>query len=134
MNSIFVLKPVLDLIYEDAKKDKEETESLKKRIKELEEELDRKYQLENATEAVLNIVPKIVQKNESVEIDDSLYIVEASLPASSNPIPVKNEIVQEGETKTIKMINNMTKKEYMKEYQKNYRKKQKKSKENSMNV
>ena len=128
MNSIFVLKPILDLIYEDAKKDKEEIESLKKRIKELEE-------LIRVQPAVVPIpvqipVPSHVQES---EIDDSQYASEASLPATSVPVSVKNEIVED-ETKTVKMINNMTKKEYMKEYQKNYRKKQKENKEIVMNV
>jgi len=137
MNSIFVLKPILDLIYDDAKKDKEEIESLKKRIKELEEALKNRIQSESISsvvpEVVSNVVPKMTCES---EIDDSQYASEASLPATSIPISAKNEIVED-ETKTVKMINNMSKKEYMKEYQKNYRKKQKASKENKeivMNV
>lgn len=129
MNSIFVLKPVLDLIYEDAKRDREEIESLKKRIRELEEELKNKVK----EEVVPNPVPIPVKE---AEIDDSQYASEASLPATSVPVSVKNEIVED-ETKTVKMVNNMSKKEYMKEYQKNYRKKQKENKENKeivMNV
>jgi hypothetical protein len=131
MNSIFVLKPVLDLIYEDAKRDREEIESLKKRIRELEEELKNKVQTEVDSEAVPNTIPNSIKGG---EIDDSQYEAEASLPATSVPVSLKNEIVQEGETKTVQMINNMTKKEYMKEYQKNYRKKQKENKEIVMNV
>ena len=135
MNSIFVLKPILDLIYEDAKKDKEEIESLKKRIKELEGLI--KVQpaivpspVQNQVQEVLqNVLPKATHES---EIDDSQYASEASLPATSAPVSAKNEV--EDETKTVKMINNMSKKEYMKEYQKNYRKKQKESKEIVMNV
>ena len=77
-----------------------------------------------------NVLPKAIQES---EIDDSQYASEASLPATSAPVSVKNEIVED-ETKTVKMINNMSKKEYMKEYQKNYRKKQKENKEIVMNV
>jgi hypothetical protein len=128
MNSIFVLKPILDLIYEDAKKDKEEIESLKKRIKELEGLI--KVQPMIIPSPVQGSMPSPVQES---EIDDSQYASEASLPATSVPISLKNEIVED-ETKTVKMINNMSKKEYMKEYQKNYRKKQKESKEIVMNV
>jgi len=128
MNSIFVLKPILDLIYEDAKKDKEEIESLKKRIKELEGLI--KVQPTSLSNPVQSSVPNPVQES---EIDDSQYASEASLPATSVPVSLKNEIVED-ETKTVKMINNMSKKEYMKEYQKNYRKKQKESKEIVMNV
>ena len=135
MNSIFVLKPVLDLIYDDAKRDREEIESLKKRIKELEEELKNKVQTEAVSDAVPNTIPNTIPNPVTgVEIDDSQYASEASLPATSVPVSLKNEIVQEGETKTVQMINNMTKKEYMKEYQKNYRKKQKENKEIVMNV
>ena len=165
MNSIFVLKPILDLIYEDAKKDREEIEALKKRVKELEEELKSRVQLEAVLRTVSDTVPRVVPEAvprvvpeaalrvvpeampravpeapyglETLEIDDSQYAAEASLPATSIPVSVKNEIVEEGDTKTIKMINNMTKKEYMKEYQKNYRKRQKESRENKeivMNV
>ena len=131
MNSIFVLKPILDLIYEDAKKDKEEIESLKKRIKELEGLI--KGQPTSLANPVQNPVPSSVQNPvQESEIDDSQYASEASLPATSAPVSAKNEV--EDETKTVKMINNMSKKEYMKEYQKNYRKKQKESKEIVMNV
>jgi hypothetical protein len=131
MNSIFVLKPILDLIYEDAKKDKEEIETLKKRIKELEGLIKiQPVVVQNQVQEVLpNVLPKAIQES---EIDDSQYASEASLPATSAPVSVKNEV--EDETKTVKMINNMSKKEYMKEYQKNYRKKQKESKEIVMNV
>ena len=132
MNSIFVLKPILDLIYEDAKKDKEEIESLKKRIKELEGLIKvQPVVVQNQVQEVLpNVLPRVIQES---EIDDSQYASEASLPATSVPVSLKNEIVED-ETKTVKMINNMSKKEYMKEYQKNYRKKQKENKEIVMNV
>jgi len=132
MNSIFVLKPILDLIYEDAKKDKEEIESLKKRIKELEGliKVQPAVQPSPVQQPVQSPVSIPVQES---EIDDSQYASEASLPATSVPVSVKNEIIED-ETKTVKMINNMSKKEYMKEYQKNYRKKQKENKEIVMNV
>jgi hypothetical protein len=157
MNSIFVLKPILDLIYEDAKRDKEEIEALKKRITFLEGELKNRVQgvvmsepVTAATAATVATVTTVaaatvasvsvsepVHEIKSVEIDDSQYAAEASRPATSVPISLKNEVVQEGDTKTVQMVNNMSKKEYMKEYQKNYRKKQKEGKENKeiiMNV
>jgi hypothetical protein len=154
MNSIFVLKPILDLIYEDAKRDKEEIEALKKRITFLEGELKNRVQgvvmsepVTAATAATVTTVAAAtvasvsvsepVHEIKSVEIDDSQYAAEASRPATSVPISLKNEVVQEGDTKTVQMVNNMSKKEYMKEYQKNYRKKQKEGKENKeiiMNV
>lgn len=154
MNSIFVLKPILDLIYEDAKRDKEEIEALKKRITFLEGELKNRVQGVVMSEPVIAAtaatvttasvatvasvsVSEPVHEIKSVEIDDSQYAAEASRPATSVPISLKNEVVQEGDTKTVQMVNNMSKKEYMKEYQKNYRKKQKEGKENKeiiMNV
>jgi hypothetical protein len=137
-NSIFILKPIWDALYEDAKKDKEEMGALKKRLAECDEErvkqlqkeietLKQKvYALENAT-----LKSCTFHNVNDDTIDDAAFAAEANAP----PTPYKeekavNEIImpvikEEKDTKTVKMVGSKTKQEYQREYQRAYRKKQK---------
>ena len=126
MNSILILKPIVDALYEEMKEYKEKTD---KRIKELEAEV-----------AVLRVqrkrpvvAPPVVVLEDS---DDEAFAKAAQAPPTSSPAPVlaqveiKSEIkeiptLNKEETKTVKMIGGKDAKEYMKDYQRTYRKKQK---------
>lgn len=152
-NSIFILKPIWDALYEDAKRDREEMDALKKRLeacneahmneykREIEElkakvktleEYNRELHLENNT-------LKSCAYHDPFVVDDAAYAAEASAPpcnqveeksvhdviiAEAPVVPVVEEPVEES-TKTVKMIGTKTKQEYQREYQRNYRKKQK---------
>jgi predicted nuclease with TOPRIM domain len=129
-NSIFILKPIIDALYEDAKKDREMMEALKNKISMLEKENSELY-AENR---------RLAKVDGMVEIDDAAYAAEASAPATcftgatcttlqveetvENKVvePVEQEKQVEETLKTVKMIGTLSKKEYMKEYQRNYRK------------
>jgi hypothetical protein len=127
LNSIFILKPIIDALYEDAKKDREMMEALKNKISMLEKENLELY-AENR---------RLAKVDGMVEIDDAAYAAEASAPATcftgatshteekaENKVvePVEQEEQVEESLKTVKMVGTLSKKEYMKEYQRNYRK------------
>ena len=121
-NSIFILKPIIDALYEDAKRDREMMEALKNKISMLEKENSDLYAENRRLESKVDGM---------VEIDDAAYAAEASAPATSvishaeekveNKVeePVEEQVE---ELKTVKMVGTVSKKEYMKEYQRNYRK------------
>jgi hypothetical protein len=124
MSSILILKPIIDVLYDDVKEYKNKME---KRVKELEEEIaslkaQRKRQVVASNVVVLD------------ESDDEAFAEAALAGLAHEPVvkqvEIKNEVedttstVQE-DTKTVKMIGGKDAKEYMKEYQRNYRKKQK---------
>lgn len=129
-NSIFILKPIIDALYEDAKKDREVMEALKNKISMLEKENSELYAENRRLESKVDGM---------VEIDDAAYAAEASAPAtcviSHVEEKVENKVVEPEEVeqveqveeslKTVKMVGTLSKKEYMKEYQRNYRKQRK---------
>jgi hypothetical protein len=130
-NSIFILKPIIDALYEDAKRDREMMEALKNKISMLEKENSELYAENRRLESKVDGM---------VEIDDAAYAAEASAPATSVTShaeeKVENKVVepeeqakqveeQVEELKTVKMVGTVSKKEYMKEYQRNYRKQRK---------
>lgn len=131
-NSIFILKPIIDALYEDVKKDREVMEALKAKISMLEKENLDLYAENRRLESRVDGM---------VEIDDAAYAAEASAPAtcttgsstctvSQVPVEEKNKVVEpvepvEESLKTVKMVGTVSKKEYMKEYQKKYRKQRK---------
>jgi hypothetical protein len=134
MSTVFVLKPIIDVLYEEVSQYKKEIERLNKIISELTE---RKTNVKT-----VRVVPKTVKEEINEEEDyedvdeDSLAELAAAPPSSSqetslleqvenqNKIIEKPTTVQE-ESKTVKLIAGKDKKEYMKEYHRNYRKKQK---------
>jgi cell division protein FtsB len=126
-NSIFILKPIIDALYEDVKKDREVMDALKAKISVLEKENSELYAENRRLES-------------KVEIDDAAYAAEASAPAtcmtgstcavSQLPAEEENKVIEpieqvEESLKTVKMVGTVSKKEYMKEYQKKYRKQKK---------
>lgn len=124
MSSILILKPIIDVLYDDVKEYKNKME---KRVKELEEEIaSLKAQRKRPV-----VAPNVVVLDES---DDEAFAEAALAGLTHEPVvkqvEIKNEVedststVQE-DTKTVKMIGGKDVKEYMKEYQRNYRKKQK---------
>lgn len=128
MNSILILKPIIDMLYDDMKEYKDKTE---KRIKELEEEL--------ASLRIRRKRPMVAQNVVVVEdsdVDDEAFAEAAQAPPTSSLAPVLIQVEKQTEnsekqtlpqedTKTVKMIGGKDAKEYMKEYQRSYRKKQK---------
>jgi uncharacterized protein YciI len=133
MSSILILKPIIDVLYDDVKEYKNKME---KRVKELEEEIaSLKAQRKRPV-----VTPNVVVLDES---DDDEAFAEAALAGLTHEsvvkqVEIKNEVedtssnVQE-DTKTVKMIGGKDAKEYMKEYQRNYRKKQKENMINKTN-
>ena len=138
-NSIFILKPIWDALYEDAKKDREEMDSLRKRLAECDEE--RVTQLYKEIEMLNQKVYALELENATLKsctlsnaFDDADYAAEANAPAHIYveekavndvvvPILINKEEVKD--TKIVKMVGEKTKKEYQREYQRAYRKKQK---------
>ena len=120
----FMLKPIVDKFYEEAKICKERIETLEKRNKELEEKIAK---LESQGKK---------KKPEVVVIgdDDDVYADEALAPPASSLAPIKEEkpvmitesvTTPQEESKQVNVTVDKSRKEYMKEYQRNYRKKQK---------
>lgn len=134
MSTVFVLKPIIDVLYEEVNQYKKEIERLNKIISDLTE---RKTIVKQ-----VNVLTKNVKDaNEVVELsddeDETLANLAEAPPSSSPAQPVlltqlenQNEnnnipsMTQE-ESKAVKLIAGKDKKEYMKEYQRTYRKKQK---------
>lgn len=126
MNSIIILKSVIDALYDEMKDYKDKTD---KRIKDLENELSC-FQNKKCENIQKNIV--VVDDSD----DDDAFVDEASAPpTSSSPIlqeqeenkikSEENDTMSNCDIKNIKMVAGKDRKEYMKEYQRNYRKKQK---------
>ena len=126
MNTILVLKPIIDALYDEMKAYKEKTD---KRIKELEVELSVFHNKRKR--------PVVAQSVVVIEDSDDEAFAEAALaPPASSLAPVLTQVENKKENtentttvkedvKTVKMIGGKDAKEYMKEYQRNYRKKQK---------
>jgi len=129
-HSIFILKPIIDALYEDVKKDREVMDALQAKISVLEKENSELYAENRRLESRVDGM---------VEIDDAAYAAEASAPAtcttgstcvvSQLPAEEENKVIEpvepEESLKTVKMVGTVSKKEYMKEYQKKYRKQRK---------
>lgn len=120
--TVFILKPIVDALYEEMKVYASENESMKKRIEELEAE-----------------VAKLKKSKERVVLeteDDDIYAEAALAPPTSSPaiilkqeekeeVKVVNGTATQDDSKQISVNVEKNRKEYMKEYQRSYRKKQK---------
>jgi hypothetical protein len=121
---VFMLKPIVDQCYEEAKIYKQRIEALEKRVKELE--------AENA-KLVGQSKKKKVEVVTIEDSDDDVYANEALAPASSlaptkeeKPVVIgENTTTQQEESKQVTVETVKDRKAYLKEYQRNYRKKQK---------
>lgn len=124
MASVFVLKPIIDVLYEEVKSYKEELERLKKENSML-------YAENRRLEGLMD------EMDQMGGINDEEYACLATAPPTSSPSggvlkqeekqnkTENNSTTTQEETKNVKLIGGKDKKEYMKEYQRNYRKKQK---------
>jgi TolA-binding protein len=131
MSTVFVLKPIIDVLYNEVNEYKKEIERLNKIIDELRgRKTDVKQQI--------NVKKK--QENEAIELsdseDDEAFAKEAEAPpmSAANPVVIQvekqnenseNSTLLQEDDKNVKLIGGKDKKEYMKEYQRTYRKKQK---------
>ena len=135
MNTILVLKPIIDALYDEMKEYKEKTD---KRIKELEAELAVFHNKRKRPVVAQNVV--VIDDD-----DDEAFAEAARAPPASSPAPVVVQVETKKETiedttndkedvKNIKMIGGKDAKEYMKEYQRTYRKKLKENTISKTNV
>jgi hypothetical protein len=136
MNTILVLKPIVDALYDEMKEYKDRTD---KRIKELEAEL---AVFRNKRKRPM-VAQEVVVIDES---DDDEAFAEAALaPPASSLAPVVTQVdckkennetitITKEDIKSVKMIGGKDAKEYMKEYQRTYRKKQKENTINKSNM
>jgi DNA-directed RNA polymerase alpha subunit len=135
MSTVFVLKPIIDVLYNEVNEYKKEIERLNKIIDELK---GRKFHKK------VEVIEVESKKNEIIDLtdsdydsdDDEKYAKQAEAPPASSPVYEceqeenknnNNENVSSSndDIKKVKMIGGKEKKEYMKEYQRTYRKKQK---------
>ena len=119
MNTILILKPIIDALYEEMKDYQNRTD---KRIPGLEGQLAQYKNKESYDRFV---------KEVTNEINDDDYAEEALAPGLVLvQEEIKTEVIEEAsavqeDTKNVRMIGGKDAKEYMKEYQRTYRKKQK---------
>lgn len=133
MTSILILKPIIDVLYDEMKEYKEKTD---KKIRELENEL---RLLRNNTQSKA-VHKNIVVVDDSSDDEDYKEMATAPvIPSRHDPSPPtaavqhletqgvkeENSSTAKEEVKVVEMIAGKDRKEYMKEYQRNYRKKQK---------
>lgn len=127
MNTIQILKPIIDTLYEEMRLYQTRTD---KRIQWLEGQLAQ-YKNKESYDKFVNEVMN--------EENDDDYAEEALAPS---PVLIQEEIkkevneevsVTQEDTKNVRMIGGKEAKEYMKEYQRNYRKKQKENMINKTN-
>lgn len=144
MSTVFILKPIIDVLYEEVNEYKKEIERLNKIIDELKNrKTDTDVNMKMPIRARNSVKPiKEVQLYEiSDSEDDEIFSKEAEAPPTSSPATVVTQVEKQNETndlyaliqvdeKNIKLIGGKNKKEYMKEYQRNYRKKQKENLQN----
>lgn len=131
MSTVFVLKPIIDVLYNEVNEYKKEIERLNKIIDELRE---RKTDVKQVTNVQKKQVNEVIEISDSE--DDEAFAKEAEAPPTSAANLVLTQVenqtennenhtsIQEDE-KNVKLIGGKDKKEYMKEYQRTYRKKQK---------
>jgi hypothetical protein len=140
MNTILVLKPIIDALYDDMKEYKEKTD---RRIKELEVELAAIRNKRKRPMVAENLV--VIDDSEDDSEDDEAFAEAARAPPASSPAPVVTQVenkkenietttIAKEDVKSVKMIGGKDAKEYMKEYQRTYRKKQKENTINKTNM
>jgi len=118
-SSVFMLKPIVDKFYEEAKMYKERIDNLEKKVKQLEED-----------NANLVLQSKKVEKKKVevvtwVNSEDDVYANEALAPVKEEKPVVEASTTPQEENKNIIVETDTDRKTYMKEYQRTYRKKQK---------
>ncbi len=134
MSTVFVLKPIIDVLYNEVSEYKKEIERLNKIIEELRGSKTHKKVEKVEVEVKKNEIIDLTESDE--EFDDGQYAKQAEAPPASSPICDRDQVenqknISENSTfnnddiKNVKMIGGKDKKEYMKEYQRTYRKKQK---------
>jgi hypothetical protein len=136
-SSVFMLKPIVDKFYEEAKIYKERIKELEKKVKELEVE-NAKLVMQSRKKKVGAVTTEAWGDNiyelTIGDSDDDVYAAEALAPPASSLAQVKEEKTAEiaenstttqEENKQVKVETEKSRKEYMKEYQRSYRKKQK---------
>ncbi len=134
MSTVFVLKPIIDVLYNEVSEYKKEIERLNKIIEELRGSKTHKKVEKVEVEVKKNEIIDLSESDE--EFDDEKYAKQAEAPPASSPICDRDQVenqknISESSTsnnedvKNVKMIGGKDKKEYMKEYQRTYRKKQK---------
>ena len=145
-SSIFVIKPIIDVLYEEAKSHRDEIEMLRKQLVELKKENSELYAENRKLEEMMDRAMENQCVGEEFE-DDDIYAGVAEAPPSAPPaasratvMPVLLTQVEKTESKDVipttdqegaRVINLKEKKkaeprsEYNREYQRAYRKKQK---------
>lgn len=134
MSTVFVLKPIIDVLYNEVTEYKKEIERLNKIIEELREHKTHKKVEKVEVEVKKNEIIDLTDSDE--EFNDEQYAKQAEAPPASSPICdrdqvedqkniIENSTLNNDDVKNVKMIGGKEKKEYMKEYQRTYRKKQK---------
>jgi hypothetical protein len=123
MNTILILKPIIDALYEEMRQYQDRTD---KRIQWLEGQLAQ-YKNKESYDKHVNCV---IDDDGDDDNDDDYAKAALAIPMAVTQVENKKETQEEStisqeEMKTIKMIGGKDAKEYMKEYQRNYRKKQK---------
>jgi hypothetical protein len=124
-SAIFILKPIIDILHQDASKYEEMITQLKGTIKTLEQE---NAQLREVKAIKIEPVEPIVEVKEKkragpkiapkkVIINDDVFAKEAE--TFVDPV---NEVVENTEKVVTVMPNEKTRKEYQQEYQRQYRK------------
>lgn len=144
MSTVFILKPIIDVLYEEVNEYKKEIERLNKIIDTLKKrKILKDFDIEMANRIRNNTIEMTVERvyDNSDSEDDEIFAKEAEAPPTSSPATVVTQVEKQNETKAlytlsqedennVKMIGGKNKKEYMKEYQRNYRKKQKENLQN----
>ncbi len=134
MSTVFVLKPIIDVLYNEVSEYKKEIESLNKIIEELRGSKTHKKVEKVEVEVKKNEIIDLSESDE--EFDDEKYAKQAEAPPASSPASDRDQVENQKniiesstsnneDVKNVKMIGGKDKKEYMKEYQRTYRKKQK---------
>ena len=138
--AIFIVKPIIDLLHEDAIQSKTEISQLKDRIIELEKEIAHLKAVMSTPIKPEPIKPEPIN-NEPIKIDISMEAPVKEKPrgkpkvAPIKPVVIDEEYKKEAETFQDRTIENTekvvvlekTKSELQKEYQRNYRKLKKES-------
>ena len=121
VSSMFIIKPIIDLLHEDVLRYANQIKELKERIVELEKENKLLKEVNSTPIKVEEIAvvksrsgPKIAPKK---VINDDVFAKEAE--TFVDPV---NEVVENTEKVVTVMPNEKTRKEYQQEYQRQYRK------------
>lgn len=140
MSTVFVLKPIIDVLYNEVNEYKKEIERLNKIIDDLRE---RKTDVKQTNNLQKKKVNEVIQSIDSD--DDEAFAKAAEAPPTSAATPILIQVenqnednknstsIEEGD-KDVKIIAGKDKKEYMKEYQRTYRKKQKEKNQKTVTI